>query len=189
MTTVAVLLVVGVSIAIKQGVFMNVHYTELLNVIADGESNGNYNAYFGHAGNHDVAFTAMAVGDVLKWQRDFVAAGNPSNAVGRYQFIEPTLRGLIDEMGIDAEAKFDESLQDRLAIRLLERRGARDYMTGTLSREDFAHNLSKEWAALPRVVGARPESSYYVGDGLNHAQIAVNDVLVAIDSLHDADES
>ena len=29
-------------------------YTPLLNVIADGESRGNYNAYFGNAGNRKV---------------------------------------------------------------------------------------------------------------------------------------
>lgn len=190
MVTVLVLgaVLVGAFI-IRQGVMMDIHYTQLLDVIAEGESKGNYNAYFGKAHNTAIDFTSMPVGDVLAWQRKFVADGNASNAVGRYQFIEPTLSGLVNEMGIDPDERFTPGLQDKLAVRLLERRGIREYMQGRLSREDFAHNLSKEWAALPRVIGDQSQSSYYSGDGLNHAQITVKDVFVAIESLHDTDES
>ena len=162
---------------------MSVNYTDLLSIIARGESRGNYNAYFGNAGNTAINFTAMPVGEVLEWQRDFVAAGHASNAVGKYQFIRPTLAGLVKEMDIDESTPFDASLQDRLAIRLLERRGIGEYMHGRISREQLAHNLSKEWAALPRVIGGNPSASYYAGDGLNHSHIGVDEVLTAIDSL------
>ena len=45
--------------------------------------------------------------------------------------------------------------------------------TKRLRREEFAHNLSKEWAALPKAVGKNPEQSYYAGDGLNKARLSI----------------
>lgn len=162
---------------------MNADYTDLLNTIAEGESRGNYNAYFGKANNRTIKFTEMPVGEVLAWQKEYVASGSPSSAVGRYQFIDSTLRGLIQEMNIDINAPFDEALQDRLAVRLLERRGVREYLRGKITREELAHNLSKEWAALPRVLGDNPTASYYAGDGLNRAQISVGSLLAVIDNL------
>lgn len=162
---------------------MTANYTDLLNTIALGESRGNYNAYFGNAGNTDIRFTDMAVGEVLSWQKQYVEQGHASGAVGKYQFIRPTLAGLVNELDIDESERFDESLQDRLAIHLLERRGVQDYLRGLISREQLAHNLSKEWAALPRVIGGSPSASYYAGDGLNRSQISIDQVLTAIDSL------
>lgn len=162
---------------------IDANYTELLSTIAEGESKGNYNAYFGNANNTEIDFTTMTVAEVLAWQQQYVAEGHVSSAVGKYQFINTTLRGLVREMQIDEAALFDPALQDRLAIRLLERRGAQDYLRGRISREQFAHNLSQEWAALPRVTGNNPAASYYADDGLNKAQLSVDEVLVAIASL------
>lgn len=162
---------------------MDLNYTNLLNTIAQGESKGNYNAYFGNAGNNKIDFTAMTVGEVLEWQASYVAQGSPSSAVGKYQFINTTLKSLLNEMGVSHAERFDANLQDRLAIRLLERRGVQDYAHGRISREQLAHNLSKEWAALPRVIGGNPDSSYYDGDGLNKAHVKVDQVMAAIASL------
>lgn len=153
---------------------------DLLTTIAKVESKNNYNAYFGNASNTSVQFTSMTVGEVLAWQKQFVEQGNPSSAVGRYQFIDSTLRGLVQQLKIDQTAKFDEPLQDRLAVALLERRGIREYVSDKISREEFAHNLSKEWAALPRAIGDQPERSYYAGDGLNKAQLSVDEVYRSI---------
>lgn len=168
---------------IIEGVKMDLNYTSLLNTIAQGESRGNYNAYFGNAGNAKIDFTAMTVGEVLDWQAEYVAQGSPSSAVGKYQFINTTLKGLVDEMQVSYSEQFDADLQDKLAIRLLERRGVQDYAHGLISSEQLAHNLSKEWAALPRVIGGNPESSYYDGDGLNKAHVKVDQVMTAIASL------
>lgn len=156
-------------------------YTDdLLTTIAKVESKNNYNAYFGNAGNTSIQFTSMTVGEVLAWQKQFIEQGNPSSAVGRYQFIDSTLRGLIHQLNIDETAMFDEALQDKLAVALLERRGIREYANDKISREEFAHNLSKEWAALPRAIGDRPEQSYYAGDGLNKAQLSVAEMYASI---------
>ena len=106
----------------------NIYTTHLLNTIAKVESKYNYNAYFGNPNNTSIKFTSMSVSEVVAWQKRFVEAGNPSSAVGRYQFMDTTLQGLVRELKIDKNAKFDETLQDRLAARLLERRGVREYV-------------------------------------------------------------
>ncbi len=159
-------------------------YKPLLDTIAKGESNGNYNAYFGRVGNADVRFTSMTVAEVMHWQQEYVEKGAASNAVGRYQFMGTTLAGLVKQLGINTQLKFDEALQDRLAIALIERRGSLSYIQQKITREQFAANLAMEWAALPRIIGENPNESYYAGDGLNHARISSDEVLGAIDKLH-----
>lgn len=158
-------------------------YTPLLNTIAKGESNGNYNAHYGNASNSSIRFTDMTVGQVLAWQDEFVRQGNPSSAVGKYQIIQPTLSGLVQKLGIDLNEKYDEGMQDRLAIALLERRGALEYATNKLSRQQFAANLAMEWAALPKIIGSNPEQSYYAGDGLNKVQVSIAEVYRALDNI------
>lgn len=157
-----------------------IHTADLLNTIAKVESKNNYNAYFGNSGNTSIQFTSMTVSEVLAWQKQFVERGNPSSAVGRYQFISSTLRGLVRELKIDENMKFNEPLQDKLAVALLERRGIREYVDDKISREEFAHRLSKEWAALPKAIGENPEQSYYAGDGLNKAQLGLDEVYASI---------
>lgn len=158
-------------------------YAPLLQVIAMGESNGNYNAYFGNASNVTLRFTDMTVAQVMDWQKRYVEQGSASNAVGRYQFMGTTLAGLVKQMRIDPNTRFDEALQDRLAIALIERRGAVAYVEQKISPEQFAENLSKEWAALPRTTGDRPQESYYAGDGLNVARVDTTELLRAISHL------
>ena len=155
-------------------------YAQLLNLIGQVESADNYNAYFGRADNQEVEFTNMSVAEVLDWQREFVAAGHASSAVGRYQIMHTTLDELVRQSDIDIRQKFDRSMQDRLAIRLLERRGSVKYATKQLTSEQFAANLAQEWAALPRVVGYKSDASYYADDGLNTAHTSVADVMKAI---------
>lgn len=163
----------------------NIYTAGLLDTIAKVESDSNYNAYFGNAKNTQIVFTAMPVKDVLAWQQTFVAQGNASSAVGRYQFIDSTLRGLVTQLNIDQNAVFDEALQDMLATALLERRGLREYINEQISREEFAHNLSKEWAALPRTIGENPQQSYYAGDGLNKARLTTDELFSSIATLRE----
>lgn len=158
-------------------------YSPLLQTIAKGESNGNYNAHFGNTNNTAVHFTSMSIAEVLQWQKEFVRQGSPSNAVGRYQIIEPTLSGLVNRLRINPNETFDEAMQDRLAIALLERRGSKKFVAKELTREQFAANIAKEWAALPAVVGANPEESYYAGDGLNQSHVSINEVFQALHLL------
>lgn len=158
-------------------------YRPLLSVIADAESHGNYNAYFGNSANKKIKFTKMTVSEVLDWQKSYVRQGSPSSAVGRYQFINSTLAGLVRQLKIDKNQKFDESMQDRLAITLLERRGAVAYVNREISKHDFAANLAQEWASLPRITGQSPGDSYYQSDGLNRALVKPKKVLEAVDQV------
>lgn len=177
------LVAVGVVASLGVQDMRNIYTTELLATIAMAESNGNYNAYYGQAGNVDVRFTSMPVADVLAWQKKFVDKGSPSSAVGRYQFIDSTLQSLVDQLRIDQQEIFNEALQDKLAVALLERRGLHEYVDQKISREEFAHNLSKEWAALPRVKGDSPERSYYAGDGLNVARLSIDEIYAGISTI------
>jgi hypothetical protein len=161
-------------------------YGLLLSVIAEGESGGNYNAYYGNPANESIKFTDMTIGQVLEWQDATVRQGSPSSAVGRYQIVRQTLAKLVSEVPVDPNQRYDEAMQDRLAIALLERRGSLGFISQKLSREQFAANLAQEWAALPRITGPNPHESYYAGDGLNAARISTDAVLSAIDALKPA---
>ena len=158
-------------------------YKPLLNLIAKFESGGNYNAYYGNSRNQDIDFTNMSVAQVRQWQQDYVAQGSASSAVGRYQIISTTLDGLVQELNIEPSQKFDQATQDSMAVALLERRGSVDYVNEEVTKEQFAANLAKEWAALPKIIGENPEQSYYAGDGLNKSHVAPQEVLKAIEPI------
>lgn len=158
-------------------------YTPLLGTIAKAESKGNYNAHFGNASNSSVDFTQMTIAEVLKWQDAFVQQGNASSAVGRYQIINTTLSGLVRQLGINTNQKFDQTMQDTLAIALLERRGLESYVNKEMTTNEFAANLAKEWAGLPKVIGENPEDSYYASDGLNKSQVHSSEVIEAIETI------
>lgn len=158
-------------------------YRPLLSLIANVESRGNYNAYFGSADNTSIDFTKMSVAEVMQWQKDHAASGAVSTAVGRYQIIDSTLAELVEVMGVESHQLFDEATQDKMAVALLERRGSVSYVNKELSRDDFAANLAKEWASLPKVVGDNPDQSYYAGDGLNKSLVGKEKVLRAIDAI------
>jgi len=158
-------------------------YAALLGLIGRVESNNNYNAYYGNADNQEVKFTDMTIAEVMKWQADFVAQGHDSSAVGRYQIIDSTLASLVRQLDINTTEKFDASIQDQMAIALLERRGSHSYAAEELSPQEFAANLAREWAALPRVIGDDPNSSYYAGDGINASRTNVDEVLKAIEPI------
>lgn len=158
-------------------------YRPLLNLIAKVESKDNYNAYFGNPTNSSTDFTKMTIQEVQHWQADFVAQGNASSAVGRYQIINTTLAELIAQLRIDPRQKFDAATQDKLAIALLERRGSEAYINNELTPEEFAANLAKEWAALPKATGANPDDSYYDGDGLNQALVGTHEIVRTIELI------
>lgn len=180
----------------------------LLDFIGEAESGGNYNAYFGRANNRtEPRFTTMNLQSVLDWQRDATGVnGLPSSAVGKYQIIRRGLQTLIEKASVDPEftvdpelavdpkfTVFSEKTQDRFALQLLEMRGLSRFMRGTLSAEDFANNLAKEWASLPvvseitRASGQNltPGQSYYAGNGLSKALVDPSEFLDFVKSVRD----
>lgn len=156
---------------------------ELLDLIAKHESGGSYTIVYG--GKH-LPLTTMTIGQVLAAQ----AKMKVSSACGRYQIIQATLRELVRRLGLSDDALFDEAMQDLLAERLIHNRGLDRFLVGSLSTEDFANNLAKEWASLPVVTpikGSRrqlkPGQSYYAGDGLNKAFHKPEDVLRVLNRM------
>jgi len=137
--------------------------SKLLDYIGKKESNGNYNILVGGKTNPDL--TSMTIAEVLEFQKQMLANGHESTAVGKYQIINGTLKSLIKQGFADVNDKFDASTQDKLAVGLLKRRGLDDYMSGKLDANTFADKLSMEWASLPYHTG----QSYYAGVGSNKA--------------------
>lgn len=126
--------------------------------------------------------TEMTVGEVLQWQREELA--DPKNsgrvdvtAIGKYQIINKTLKGLVDSAGVSMSDKFDAETQDKLYMELLKGAGLNDYMNGTIRKDEFAHNISKVWAGLPKDEGGK---SYYGKDGFNKAHVSWDAVMKAI---------
>ncbi len=148
----------------------------LLELIADKESNGDYNRVYG-AGVQRVNLTSMSIDKVLQWQKSYVNHGSPSSAAGKYQIINKTLSSLKKEMGLKGDELFDEKMQDRMAEHLLDKRGYQDYLAGKISEEQFMLNVSKEWASMPKDASGR---SYYTGDGLNKAHTTPATLLLAM---------
>jgi len=154
----------------------------LLDFIANPESRGDYNAVWGGIKAKDrpkKPLVQMTIADVLAWQ-DSIDSRYPSEAAGRYQIMEDTLRPLPPAAGLLPSDLFNEANQDALATVLLRRRGLDKYAAGTISAEEFANNLAREWASLPMVSGPKYGRSYYAGDGLNKSHVSVADFLAAV---------
>lgn len=148
----------------------------LLGIIGQHESGQNYNAIWPKASGNGVDFTKMTVNEVLAYQRQYVNDGARSSAVGRYQIIQGTLRGLKEDMGLSGNERFDAAMQDRMAVRLLEQRGLNDFRNGRISSERFMNNIAQEWASMPKANGR----GHYDGDGLNKVGVSTAPVRTAI---------
>lgn len=152
----------------------------MLHTIGKIESNGNYNVV---VGGKEYPLTKMTVGEVLALQSTM--KGN--TAAGKYQIKEDTLKSLVykpdseelrNPTDFNLDTMFDEAAQDWAANALLDRRGFADMEAGTLSPEELASNLSKEWASLPDPAKG-DNVSYYGGDGVHDrpTQVGAGQVL------------
>ncbi|GGL51348.1 hypothetical protein [Wenxinia marina] len=108
--------------------------------------------------------TDLTVGEILDW---IAATPGQPHAIGRYQVIPPTLRGLIGRLGIPRDARFSPALQDALGERLLLDAGLAEFRAGRLSRGAFMDSLARVWAGLPTASGL----SHYHGHAGNRAVI------------------
>lgn len=157
--------------------------TPILELIGKHESGGDYNNYYGRNKNkkgEQVDFSKMSIDQVLAWQHDHTKNdGFASSAAGKYQIIEKTLLACKTELKLSGNEKFDPAMQDRLAVHLLNKRGYQDFLKGEIGAEEFARNLSQEWASLPKDASGL---SYYHGDGLNKAGVSWGTLLSAVQS-------
>lgn len=139
-----------------------------------GESDGNYNAYFGHiTGPYN--FATYTLDRIYQFQAEMLVRDRRSTAIGRYQFLRRTLQALQAKRGLPGSTLFTHELQDRLAVDLLIGRGYPAWWRGSLTDAEFAHGLALEWASLPdpRNYG----KSAYDGDSAgNHASTRMANV-------------
>jgi hypothetical protein len=163
--------------------------SELGNIIGKLESGGDYNklvtATSGKGITPEKPLTEMTLDEISKLQDEMKKSGQyPSTAVGKYQFLQDTLKGVSKQEGLTGETKFTPEVQEQLFTRTLKNRGLEEYQSGKMSKEEFQNNLAKEYASIPvatdvhRPAGKGYEArdikageSYYVGVAGNKANM------------------
>jgi hypothetical protein len=102
-------------------------------------------------------------------------------AMGRYQIQMRTAAEVLKNAGIDTSSfKFDKAGQDKIFQLLLKRRGVDDFMSGKINEDQFAKNLSMEWAALPENASGK---GYYDGVGTNKSLTSFSSVKGQLSAL------
>lgn len=146
-----------------------------LNFVSSAEGAG-YNTMFGEAkDNPKYNLTNMTVNEVMDLQKQIGGSG----AAGALQIQRSTLAYLKNKMGLKGDEFMTADLQHQMGDELLRRRGLEAFQTGKITKEQFANNLAQEWASLPTTSG----KSFYEGDGINHAQVGLEDVMNNINQL------
>lgn len=157
--------------------------TPLLDLIGRAEGAG-YDTIVGFVKNSDYpakAITTLTVDEILAWQ-DSIDAKYDSEASGRYQVMEDTLRGLKTQGVVSGSELFNAATQDKIGIALLKIRGLNRFLSGSITEEQFGDNLSYEWASLPVITGPRAGSGRYSGQG---GKIKIQEVLDVLKKVKD----
>jgi muramidase (phage lysozyme) len=171
--------------------------TPLLDFIGNKESQGydDISGLVSQSRYPTKPLTQMTIQEVLDWQES-IDRFQLSEASGRYQIMEDTLRGynndssagpgnpLYTRAGLSAGDLFSPINQDKMAIELLRGRGLDRYLNGSMTRETFANNLASEWASLPVVTGVNAGRSVYEGDRAgNRSLTTVQEFLAVLDEI------
>jgi hypothetical protein len=148
----------------------------VLDLVADPESRGNYNAWYRAAGQGELQLADLTLKEIRALQKRLVRRHGGS-AVGRYQIIDDTLDGLIVRMGLSGSERFTPALQDRMAIHLAREAGLDAWLAGALTDARFAANLARVWAGLP---ADRSGRSHYAGIAGNRAGVGWHRVVASL---------
>ena len=139
----------------------------LLDFIGSIEAPAGYDDYYrGVSSGPPQPLSSLTIGEVLAWQ-DSIDASSRSEAAGRYQIMEDTLRGLVTSKGIDKNRRFDSATQDELAVMLLKRRGWDPNRSDLVK---MVNSIVHEGAVVPSGSGPKTEMSAYDGIAGNSAQ-------------------
>ena len=141
---------------------------KLLNYIGQKEAQGKYDMLVGSKQHSPL--TSMTVAEVMKFQDNMINGRGPTGkhettAVGKYQIIQETMAGLIKNGVLAPGDIFNSSTQDRAAIALLKEKGMDSYVSGKMSKEQFADRVARVWASMPLASG----KGAYDGVGSNKA--------------------
>lgn len=142
---------------------------KLLDWIAIGESGGSYTAV--HPGSQRSDLTSMSLAQILYYQEYDLEPGPSSGAVGRYQFVRPTLSDTIAYANMPTTTTFSPGVQDYLIVqRLLAIRKYTAWKSEGITDEAFMINLAKEFASTPvprdmqgHFIFVKEGQSYYLG--------------------------
>ena len=119
------------------------------------EGAGNYDTLFAHSQNKfGVDVSEMSINEALnfangaygEWSKGKL--GYKATPMGRYQIVGTTLKTLKDEMGLTGNELFDKSMQDKMFVTLLKRRGLDDYLSGKIDSKQFIRQAKDEWEGL-----------------------------------------
>lgn len=155
-------------------------YRAILDIIGRAESpRMGYNAVVYSARiKPDQAPTRMTIGQIYEWINQ---TPGQNHAIGRYQFIPATLRRVVEKAGLRTSQRFSESVQDRLAIILIEEAGFASWKAQRLSDATFMDNLARIWAGFPLANGR----SAYHGHAGNRATVSRSAVQEALTQTPD----
>jgi muramidase (phage lysozyme) len=124
----------------------------------------------------------MTVKEVIQKQREYKRrTWKVSAAIWAYQFMDYTLNDMIRRWIIGWNELFTPEFQDKIATYKLVARWLKDFLTWRLTKEQFAHSLSQEWASLPDPYNWW--KSHYDNDWINHALVSQSDLYAALDKL------
>ncbi len=149
---------------------------DLLRTISTGEGTTDERAAEeGYASGYDVTLgygafdpegfdkpvSQMTLGEIDKFQRGMLKHPDNdlnSSALGKYQIVGETLRGLKKTLGLTDDMVYTPELQEKLGRELLKQRGLAAFRSNPKDGANkFLDEISKEWASMLNSVGL----SYY----------------------------
>lgn len=152
---------------------------EILDLIAQPESNGKYDVVYPNKVNP--AITSMTLDELFKDMRRRIQQYGGS-ASGRYQYVYKTLKYLVQKMDLDVDnTYFDKETQDEIALYHLKNQHELDkFLNGQITSEKFLKLLAGTWAGLPE-----PDTnmSRYQGIGNNKSNVNAADVITKLDQI------
>ena len=128
---------------------------------AEGTDKGRgYNETLGYGAftGGPVNLVNMKIDEVLELQRRMLAHPDNtynSSAVGRYQIVGTTLRGLKDRLGLTGQELFDEQMQDRLAMELVRNRAQQGTQSGWYAEWQGLEAKNVSMAAITGALGVK----------------------------------
>lgn len=146
-----------------------------------GQAEGaDYNTMYGETpGATKNSLTNMTINEVMDLQKSVGGSG----AAGKYQIQRATLSDLKKGLGLSGDEYYTTDMQDYLAQALLQRRGLEGFASGKMTKEQYANELSKEWASLP----SRNGQSYWQGVGGNKANASLEEVYTQLSGMTSSD--
>lgn len=131
-----------------------------------------YDTLYGYAEREGKAFagtdiTSMSISEIYDLQKQMVNTNGVSSAVGKYQFLNKTLKMAVAGLKLSQDTKFTPEIQDKLAVWLLRNAAPsfNDWLIGDADTKKFQDELARTWASIPDSTG----KSYYSNDGINNA--------------------